>query len=268
MHAGKNIRLKRLFNTNSQRTVIVPMDHGVSVGAISGLINFTDTIQKIVEGGANAILGHKKLLTQGTAHLSCGVGRILHLSSSTDLSDFPNKKVLTATVEDAIRCGADAVSIHVNLGNDHEPAMLKDFGTVAGMCDRWNIPLLAMVYARGKHVHQFDPATVAHCARVAVELGADIVKVPYTGDMESFSLVTQSSCVPVVIAGGEKMKTTKDFLRIVHDSVQAGGAGLSVGRNIFQHESPQQLTQALCAIVHDNKTVDEALIILGDTSHA
>ena len=259
MHAGKQIRLKRLMNSTNGKTVIVPMDHGVSVGAIAGLVKFEKTIEGIVNGGANAILCHKGIFQRGAINTPRDVGRILHLSSSTDLSDANNKKVLTATVEDAIRLGADAVSMHVNLGNEHEPAMLQDLGKVASTCDNWGIPLLVMVYARGKHVHQFDPATIAHCARVAVELGADIVKVPYTGDMESFSLVVESAQVPVVIAGGEKMKTTKDFLQVVHDSVKAGGAGLSVGRNIFQHSDPQKLVHVLGDIVHNNCTVDEAL---------
>ena len=259
MHAGKQIRLKRLMNATSGKTVIVPMDHGVSVGAISGLVNFPTTINEIVSGGANAILCHKGIFQRGAIDTPRDVGRILHLSSSTDLSDSPNKKVLTATVEDAIRLGADAVSMHVNLGNEHEPAMLKDLGKVASACDAWGMPLLVMVYARGKHVHQFDPATIAHCARVVVELGADIVKVPYTGDMESFSLVVESACVPVVIAGGEKMKTIRDFVQIVHDSVKAGGAGLSVGRNIFQHAAPQRLVQVLGDVVHNNCSVTEAM---------
>lgn len=264
MHPGKKIRLKRLFNVKTNKTVIVPMDHGVSVGAIPGLVNFAQTIKQVVNGGANAILGHKGFLQHGGVDTDRDVGRILHLSSSTDLSDLPNKKVLTATVEDAIRLGADAVSMHINLGNPHEPDMLKDLGKVASTCESWGIPLLAMIYARGKHVHQFDPVTIAHCARVAVELGADLVKVPYTGDIKSFSLVTESSCVPVVIAGGEKMKTTRDFMQIVHDSIKAGGAGLSVGRNIFQHKDPQKLVQALGALVHDNCTVDESLAILDE----
>lgn len=262
MHAGKQIRLKRLINATSGKTVIVPMDHGVSVGAIAGLVNMKETITNIANGGANAILCHKGIFQRGAVDTPRDVGRILHLSSSTDLSDTPNKKVLTATVEDAIRLGADAVSMHVNLGNEHEPAMLQDLGAVANSCDTWGIPLLVMVYARGKHVQQFDPATVAHTARVAVELGADLVKVPYTGDIESFSRVVESACVPVVIAGGEKMKTTKDFLQIVHDSVKAGGAGLSVGRNIFQHANPQKLTQALGEIVHNNCSVEHAIAML------
>lgn len=88
------------------------------------------------------------------------------------------------------------------------------------------MPLLAMMYARGPAIKNgFAPDVVAHCARVGVELGADIVKVPYTGDMESFSDVVSACCVPVVIAGGERMDSTRDVLQMVHDAIKAGGAG-------------------------------------------
>ena len=99
---------------------------------------------------------------------------------------------------------------------------------------------------------------------VGVELGADIVKVPYTGDMESFADVVSSCCVPVVIAGGERMESTRDVLQMVHDAIKAGGAGISMGRNVFQHPNRIQLVRALRAIVHENATVEEALAIVGE----
>ena len=132
-------------------------------------------------------------------------------------------------------------------------------------CDTWGMPLLAMMYGRGPLIpDQYEAGLVAHCARVAVELGADVVKVPYCGDIDGFSAVVDACCVPVVIAGGEKMDSTRDFLQMVRDSLLAGGAGLSVGRNIFQHGSPRLLTKALAAVVHQELSVDEALALVGN----
>jgi class I fructose-bisphosphate aldolase len=143
--------------------------------------------------------------------------------------------------------------------------MLADMGRVAESCDNWGMPLLAMVYARGPQVSNgFAPEIVAHCARVGVELGADIVKVPYTGDVESFSDVVAACCVPVVIAGGERMESTRDILQMVYDTLQAGGAGISVGRNVFQHPRRVALIKALRAIVHEDASVDAALEIVGE----
>jgi len=95
-----------------------------------------------------------------------------------------------------------------------------------------------------------------------VELGADIVKVPYTGDMESFADVVGACCVPVVIAGGERMDSTRQLLQIVSDSIKAGGAGISVGRNVFQHPDRVRLVTALRAIVHEDADVDTALALV------
>jgi len=263
MHLGKAIRLERIINRNTKRTIIVPMDHGTTVGPLPGIVDMRVAVQSVVEGGANAVLMHKGV--PRCCHRTRGqdVGLIVHLSASTTLSPLPNVKTLVCTVEEAIRLGADAVSVHVNLGDEREAKMLEEFGQVTGSAQSWGIPVLAMVYARGPKVgSEYDPAIVAHCARVGVELGADVVKVPYTGDPDSFARVVEACCVPVVIAGGPKLDSTRDFLVMVRDSIRAGGAGLSVGRNIFQHPRPDLLTRALARVVHEDAGVDEAMEIL------
>ncbi len=158
-----------------------------------------------------------------------------------------------------------AIPIYINLGDPNERVMLADFGRVAEACDNWHMPLLAMVYARGPEVkNSFDPAAIAHCARVGVELGADIVKVSYTGDVASFADVVAGCCVPVVIAGGERMNSDREVLQMVYDSLQAGGSGISMGRNVFQHPRRVELVRALRAIVHENASVDQALALMGE----
>jgi class I fructose-bisphosphate aldolase len=188
----------------------------------------------------------------------------MHLSSSTDLSPYPNRKVLTASVEDAIRYGADAVSIHVNLGDSYEAEMLEAFGKVAHDAETWGMPLLAMVYGRGDKIsNSLDAKILAHCARVGAELGADVVKIPYSGDIDSFKNIVKGCSAPILIAGGPKTTTTIEFLQLVEDAMKAGARGLSVGRNVFQHPDPRSLMTALTRIVHDNLTVQEAMTGLG-----
>lgn len=265
MQVGKSIRMERLMNRDTKRSVIVPMDHGVSVGPITGLEDMRRAVGEVAEGGADAVLGHKGLIRCGHRKGGRDVGLILHLSSSTDLSPHPNAKTLTASVTDALKLGADGISMHVNLGDPTEATMLSDLGKVASEAHDWGVPLLVMIYARGPKINDpFAPATIAHCARVAMELGADLVKVPYTGDMDSFARVVESCCVPVLIAGGPKTDTTRDFLQVVSDSVKAGGAGISVGRNVFQHPKPRLLTSALSGIVHANWSVEQALAVVGE----
>ena len=265
MHVGKSIRIERLIDRNTHKTIIVPMDHGVTVGPLAGLENMAKAVDEVAEGGANAVLGHKGLPRCGHRKGGRDVGLVMHLSSATDLSPSPNRKTLTASVEDAIRYGADGVSIHVNLGDPYEMEMLADFGRVAHDAESWGMPLLAMIYGRGpKIANSLAPETVAHCARVGAELGADMVKVPYTGDMDSFNYVVESCCVPVLIAGGPLAETDRDFLQMVSDAMKAGAAGISVGRNIFQHPSPRRLVSALAGIVHKGMSVDQAMLIVGE----
>ncbi|OIN95758.1 fructose-bisphosphate aldolase [Candidatus Desantisbacteria bacterium CG1_02_38_46] len=260
---GKEIRIERIINRNTGRTVIIPMDHGVTVGPIKGLENMKKTIDDVVNGGANAIVLHKGLVRGGHRGKGKDVGLIIHLSGSTSLAPDPNFKVLVCTVEEAIQLGADAVSIHVNLGAEDESEMLHDLGAISKKCVEWGMPLFAMIYTRGAKIkNQFDVAVVKHAARVGAELGADIVKVNYTGSAESFKEVTSTCPVPVVIAGGEKMETDREILEMIEGAMKAGAAGVSIGRNAFQHKDPVAIVKVISSVVHKNVTIEEVLKIL------
>lgn len=262
---GKEIRLERIMSRTSQKTVIVPMDHGITMGPIEGLVDMKKTVSDVVDGGANAILLHKGIVTSGHRGAGKDVGLIIHLSVSTCLAPNPNSKILVCTVEEAIKLGADAVSIHVNIGSDDEKEMLRDLGSISRECQKWGIPLLAMMYARGNKItNQYDVNHVKHAARIAAELGADIVKVSHT---LNFDKVTSGCTVPVVIAGGEKMNTEKDIFEMIKNSLDAGGAGVSIGRNAFQHNDPKKLVKAISGMVHKNWSIDEAMECLcGETN--
>ncbi|MCQ2078762.1 MAG: fructose-bisphosphate aldolase, partial [archaeon] len=126
-------------------------------------------------------------------------------------------------------------------------------------CMEWGMPLLAMTYARGPSIKDsFDPVAVAHAARVGAEIGADIVKCSYTGDIDSFSKVVDGCPVPVVIAGGPKMDSDMDILNMVADSLAAGGHGVSIGRNVFQHKDVPGITAAISDICLRGFTAKEA----------
>lgn len=241
---GKEIRLKRLFK-RSDRLLVVPLDHGVSMGPVEGLKEIGDTIRKVAQGGADAVVVHKGLARHAAPFAEvCEL--IVHLSASTELAPDPNRKELVATPEFAARLGASAVSTHVNLASREEAAMLKDLGRAAEACALLGLPLLAMMYVRdGRKESEYDPKKLAHAARVAEELGADVVKVNYTGSVDSFAEVVSGVTIPVVIAGGPKAKSAAGILRTVRDAVLAGAKGVALGRNIFQHKDPEAMTRAV-----------------------
>jgi len=262
---GKEIRLERIFDRNTGKAVIVPMDHGVSSGPISGITNMREAMTQVADGGANAVVVHKGVVARGHRKSGPDMGLIVHLSGSTSLSPEPNAKTLVCTVEEAIELGADAVSVHVNIGNGHEKEMLADLGNVAHTASKWGMPLLAMIYPRGEKIEdEYDPAAIRHAARLGAELGANVVKVSYTGSPESFRDVVEGCSIPVIIAGGPKMESDRAILEMVKGAMEAGAVGTSIGRNVFQHQNPTKMVAAFCMIVHRNAAVDEALEFLNN----
>jgi len=260
---GKKIRLERIIDRNSGKTVIIPMDHGVTVGPIKGLENMRDAVSNVVSGGANAILMHKGIVQSGHRGTGKDVGLIIHLSGGTSISPDPNAKELICTVEEAIKLGADAVSVHINLGAETDNIMLQQLGKVSERCMEWQMPLIAMMYTRGPKIKdEYDVENVKHAARVGAELGADIVKVVYTGSTESFAEVVNGCPVPVVIAGGPQMGNNGDIFKMVEGALEAGAAGVSIGRNAFQHEKPDKMVSALSKMVHDGASIEQAVAIL------
>jgi len=255
MESGKTRRLRRIMKSDL-KTFIIAMDHGVTLGPVRGLEDMQQAVNHVINGGADAVLFHKGIAKHVDTH---GSGLIIHVSASTKLGGKPNLKVGVCSVEEAVRLGADAVSAHFNIGSLEEDVMLEFLGRLSEECDSYGIPLLAMMYPRGpniKNENEFE--AVAHAARIGAELGADVVKTVYTGDLESFRRVVHSCPVPIVVAGGPKMTTDLEVLELGENSMKAGAAGLSFGRNVFQHNSPQQMSKALAAVVHDGATAREA----------
>ena len=263
MH-GKDIRMERIIDRRTGNAVIIPMDHGISSGPLQGLTDMKGTVDDVAEGGATAVLMHKGLVRYGYRGYGRDIGLIMHLSASTDIGENENNKILVSSVEEAIKAGADGVSVHINFGAENEKEMLESVGEVSRSCAEWGMPLMIMAYPRGPKVKdEYDPEAIALCARAAAELGADIVKVSYTGDIDSFREVCRGALAPVVIAGGPKMGSDMDILNMVHDSLEAGGRGVSIGRNIFQNRNVRGITRAVSGLVLDGLSVKEASRYLG-----
>ncbi|NYT05784.1 MAG: class I fructose-bisphosphate aldolase family protein [Methanomicrobiales archaeon] len=259
---GKKIRMERIIDRNTRKTIIVPMDHGVSSGPIAGLLDMGETVDRVAEGGANAVLGHVGLALHGHRTRGRDIGLILHLSASTSIGPDPNDKVLVNSVTNALKMGADAVSVHTNIGADSEARMLADLGRIAVECMEWGLPLLAMMYPRGRGIaDEHGTEVVALSARVAAELGADLVKTVYTGDPDSFRVVTRGCPVPVVVAGGSKTDE-RQTLALIEGAMEGGAAGISIGRNAFQHPAPDRFIRAAALIVHEGRSVEEAMEIV------
>ncbi len=255
MTSGTRARLARLGRDDAY--VIVPMDHGLTMGAVTGLRDIEGTIDAVTRGGADAVLTQKGIA--GRVHPNKnGKGYIVHLNGSTTIGPDQADKRVTGTVEEAIRAGADAVSLHLNIGSRHEHNQLEDLAAVSEQADRFGLPVLAMCYVRGHDVDATDAEQLAHAVRIGEELGADLIKTAYSGDPESFETVTSATSKPVLIAGG-KPDTDAETLAAVRGAMDGGGAGVSMGRSIFQHDDPEAMTRAVAGVVHDDLSAEAAL---------
>jgi fructose-bisphosphate aldolase/2-amino-3,7-dideoxy-D-threo-hept-6-ulosonate synthase len=255
---GKEIRLNRIRDPESGNFLIVPMDHGVSIGPVDGLRDMSSTISKIAEGGGDAVLMQKGNLRDVPKQEVKKLGFIAHLNASTSLGE-PNNKVVVGRAKDALRRGADAISLHINVGSETEPHQLKDLGEISEECEEFGVPLAAMTYVRGPDVDSTDVDNIAHATRMGAELGADLVKTSYTGNPEEYRKVVEGCPVPIVIAGGPKADSHREVLEDIRDAMDIGVRGTMMGRNIFQHEDVPGMVDAISGIVHEDKTVQKAM---------
>lgn len=266
---GKQRRIEKLFTKN--KTMIVPVDDSLIIGPKDNLLDLKKTIKTISLGRPNGIMGFKET-AEIMAENSISVPFIYNLTASTILNSH-TKKTVISSVENALIAGADCVAAHINFSSCYEGEMLKNFSTIASECDRLGIPLLAIAYPRkeidGKDYNYNDikdiepseyEALIAHCVRVVCELGADIVKTQYTGSVESFRKVITSACgKPVIIAGGPKESVEMSLERVAM-SIDAGGSGVSFGRNVFNAEHIIPYMNAIKGIVFNQNSYQDAVL--------
>ena len=255
MTTGTAARLDRLGTDG--RYVVIPMDHGITLGPVTGLADIESTIDAVTRGGADAVLTQKGIAPR--VHDSKnGAGYVVHLNGSTVIGPDANDKRTTGSLKAAVRAGADAVSFHINVGSTHEREQIEELAALTDEAAEYGLPVLAMTYARGSDVDESDPEALAHAARLGEELGADLIKTGYSGDAESFERVPAGTRLPVLIAGGSP-DGDLESLRAVRGAMDAGAAGVSMGRTVFQHDDPEKMARAVSLVVHEDSGAEEAL---------
>ncbi len=265
---GKTLRLGRLFDPDSNTSMILPMDHGVEEPVYGELERPTELVASLAQAGVNAFLMRRGLAAFAAGAFAGRAGWVLRLTGRTGLSPgLETEQLVFASVEEALRNGADAVVPTFFLGPDTEAVQLPKLGAIADECNRLGIPLLAEIFpVGGPDAKPYDgPYTVDDmrvAVRVASEEGADFIKTWYTGDPESFRRVIDYSLVPVLIAGGPKARNERDVLEMVRGAMDAGASGIAMGRKIWQSRDPAALVGALAAIIRRGASVDEAAALL------
>jgi len=258
MVLGKEVRLNRLTNLKSKRFVGITIDHAMARGVISGLVNVKETLSKICEGKPDAITMHK-----GIAENLYGLyaGRTPFILKGTTFSPYhKNYDTPTADVEEAVRLGADAISVGVIVGGPEQAEQISYLAKISKNALNYGMPLVAHIYPRGSEVKNHDdPDAIAYAVRVGAELGVDIIKTNWSGCPLTFEKVIQACPAKVVIAGGSPGNDLESYLRMTWDGVQVGIFGVAYGRFVWQDSNPVAVIAAVKAMVHDSFTVREAM---------
>lgn len=250
-------RMSRIFKEDG-RALIVAMDHGLVFGPCQGLEKPGEAIERVVRGGADAILTSYGIASKHPEFFA-NVGLIIRLDGgSTDLGGFPDPYTVMYQVEDALRLGADAVAVCAYPDSERERETLHNLAKLCGEAHSWGIPVMAEMIPGGfsRPSEEHTARTISIATRIGAEFGADMIKTPY---VENFEEVSRNCFVPVVILGGAKRGEEREMVQDIKDAFEAGASGVAIGRNIFQAEQPQVMTSAIAAILHENATLEEAM---------
>jgi DhnA family fructose-bisphosphate aldolase class Ia len=262
---GKSLRMGRLLEPTTGTCVVCALDHAMtSPRVLPGLVDIRRRVRDAVRGGANVLMLGAGLLDQVLPEFRPTTSLALMLSASA--AGRPSGAAVTPinSVARALRLGADAVVVYVALAGDNEPEMIGYVSQVAEACDRWGMPFIGEAewpnaYATLEETqHTLGVEYLLRNARLCAELGADIVKVNWSGDERSFARIVEATRRPVLVAGGTVV-SDEELLGRLEAAVRVGAAGCSVGRNIFEHRSPEAMTRAICRVMRERWPARQAL---------
>ncbi|MBN2551326.1 MAG: fructose-bisphosphate aldolase [Spirochaetales bacterium] len=259
MNPGKCMRMGSIFRPADGRSVIVAIDHGGIAGPLRGIVKPAPLMRSCVLGGADAVLTTRGFVKASIQEWAPSTAVILRLSGGFTVLGGRFEEEQISSPETALRYDAAAAAVTVKFGHPREGDFIRQASLVADACEQWNLPLMIEAVAGGRNLKPTDPEGVKLAARAAQEIGADMVKCCYTGDPESFRGVTEGCPAPVVILGGEKTEEPEQVFTEVYESLQAGGAGIAIGRNIWQNANPQAVVEAMVGLVHEGWTPKQAL---------
>lgn len=266
MTVGKRNRMNRILSPTTGRGLIIAIDHGMALGPMTGIVDAAGTIRGLAATGkVDAWLLTKGILAN-CFEPDGRQGIILRASGAATIAgEDLTHEGLTASVETALRLGADALATTAFIGSSYEHETLMNMALLADECHKYDLPLLG-VLGVGKTLEdrKLDPQYLALGARVAVEHGADMVKTYYTPN--GFDRVTAGCPVPIMIAGGPKCETDLDTLKMIGGALAGGARGIVMGRNIWQSPRPVELLEVVWRMIHEGLSIEKAAQALGASS--
>lgn len=260
---GTTLRLNRILNRKDGRSVVVAIDHGGIAGPVKGIESPASVIADCVAAGADAVLATRGIVRAAMGEWDRGTSVILRLTGGFTVLGGGFEEELICSPASAVAYGADAVAMTVKFGHKREGDFTRQASLAIGECETLGMPVMIEAMAKMEGKKSNDPENIKLAARAAQEIGADIVKTYYTGDPDSFRKVVEGCPVPIVILGGEKNDSLQSLFNDVYWSIQAGGAGIAIGRNIWTQGRTRAMIEAMNGIVHSGWTVEQALAHVG-----
>lgn len=236
------------------RTLLLAYDQGLEHGPTdfndkNADPNYIIDIAK--KGKYNGVIFQKGIAEKYNSEIKKSkVPLIVKLNGKTNLLNGEPYSPLLCHVKDAVKLGAKAVGYTIFVGSEHEAKMFKDFEQIQDEAHDHGLPVIAWMYPRGKAItNEFDRKIMAYAARIGLELGADILKMKYSGNLDDLAWTIKSAGkAKLLIVGGSKMGEA-DLLKEIATLMDAGVFGLAIGRNIWQSNSPIELTKKIKKIV-------------------
>ncbi|WP_428266996.1 class I fructose-bisphosphate aldolase [Haliangium sp.] len=255
-YAGKLLRLSRFRYRGSQRGLIVPIDHGLTLGPVDGLVSVARIGAWLTHHGVTGIIAHKGLIERLASRNMLGrLGVMMHLNGMSSLASKPDTKQLLTRVDTAVRLGVDGVSVQLNYDGDNDPHNMQLLGAVVDEAQRFGLPVLTMLYDK---VESADPrariARLRHLMRISIELGSDALKLAAPSNPDELPLILDGLCedIPIFFAGGS-LSSDEQLLSMTRLAATHGASGLCMGRNVFQRESADLLLDRLSRILRGRR---------------
>jgi len=271
VRVGKLIRLGRIMRRG--RALIIAIDHGLKAGPLRGIEDPRAVVRAAREAGADAIMATPPVIEH--VHSELGDLRVVARvdGGSTTLGPDVTRDLPVFSVEEAVAVGADAVVAFGYVGVPGEAEQLSKLSRIARDCRRLGMPLIAEMIPGEAVAHHFgrgerrlSAESIALAARVGWELGADAIKTYYTGSPSTFRRVVEACPIPILVLGGPRAPDFISFLKQLEEALEAGARGAVVGRNAWQHPRPQAAIRALAALVHEDRSAEEAAELAGLTA--
>ncbi len=242
---GKDRRLSRLFVGEQKRCLLSPLDHGGWLGPVRGIHRPRAIVREVIAGGANALLISPGFYKVTAGEIPPSVGIVLRISLTAGLSPDGTQETPIASLETALRMDADAVAVSVFFGRAGDVEIYRWLAQIIDAAAKVGMPVVAEMMPPFDE-RAYQATAIAHAARIGMEMGADVIKTNYSGDVEEFRQeVVEAVSVPVIVAGGPSSGDDQATVQMARDAVQAGAAGVAIGRRVWQSEDPRSLTARL-----------------------